>query len=510
MEWIKRNFFLFSVLLYIICFLATKLAYFLHYDIPGFCRDTFGYYYPVIAMLKGSLPVFDQRTPAYPLFLFGAEIAHLNTFQIFITQSLIGLAAIILCQYLVNRHLAFLNLPFLLTGLIFFSSGKSLFADTYINPIGLFTWAILLVAIVLLIAVSSNVVVHYFMLSLFCVAAIMLRPQAFFLVPILGVVFAFNILKKNHRQNLALAVPLAVSIILLLSYNKLTFGSFSFSRFQVLPNIGSAIFFLDNSGEYSKETQAVIDSVSNSFSPEEKETIKNSWSYSKLSEIFTVENYNKFFLFWDVYQTKPDELKELAKNSRMKNLVPYFKFAVVNFINYFKVTASDYFFYYTELNRRRATIETGDHFTFFKDSEDTFRLIFHEYADQILQKEKLDKTGIVTSDDYMSNFSNEKLWIKLNHYYQVLYTRIFYNYAWIFFFWTAFLISVLLIVIKTYDTPLLLTQLFFAAVLMNYVLLSLTVPPVPRYIYPTEFFLYLYPVSLVFWLTSRFLRKQSV
>jgi hypothetical protein len=344
------------------------------------------------------------------------------------------------------------------------------------------------------------------LLSLLCVAAIMLRPQAFFLIPILGLVFAFNIFKRNHRQNIALGVPLVISIILFLSYNKITLGSFTFSRFQVLPNIGSAIFFLDDSGNYSEETQAIIDTINNSFSPEQKEIIQTSYSFAKLSEIFTLENYNKFFLFWDVYQKNPDELEELAKKSRMNNLVPYFKFVVVNFVNYFKVTASDYFFYYTELNRRRATIEVGDHFTFFKDSEDTFRLIFHEYADQILQREKLTCTGIVTSDDYMSNFASENIWIKLNHYYQVLYSRLFYNYAWVFLFWIAFLISVLLIWIKTYDIPFLMIQFFFVLVLMNYVLLSLTVPPVPRYIFPTEIFLYLYPISVTLWMRKRFLR----
>ncbi len=507
--WIKSNFFLFSVLLYIICFLVTKLTYFLHYDIPGFCRDTFGYYYPVIALLKGSLPVFDQRTPAYPLFLFGAEMAHLSTSRIFMAQSLISLATLICAQYLINKRLSFLNWPFLFTALIFYSSGKCLFFETYINPTGLFTWVILLVVFFLFIAFSSNRASHYLILSALYTVAVLLRPQAFFLIPVFGIVFLYNILRRNHKQNLALFAPLTVSVILFLGYNKLTFGSFSFSKFQVLPNIGSAIFFLDESGGYSPQTQAVIDSVNHTFTHDEKETIRNSYSYSKLTEIFTLENYNKFFLFWDVYQTNPDELKALAKNSRMKNFVPYCKFVAVNFINYFKVTGSDYFFYYNDLNRRKSAIEVGDHFTFFKDSEDTFRLIFHEYADQILQKTKLTKTGIVTSEDYMSNFPNEKIGIKLNHYYQVVYNKLFYNYAWVIFFWLTFFVSASLIILKIHDHHLLAIQLFFVTVLMNYILLSLTVTPVPRYIYPTEFFLYFYPVCFIFWAGNRFARKLT-
>jgi len=503
-NWIKRRLVAVSVLLYLLCFFLTRLPYYLNYDIPGFCRDTFGYYYPVIALLKGSMPVFDLRTPAYPLFLYGCEIAHLTTFQIFVTQSLLGLAALIFCQYLINKHLTFLNLPFLLFGLIFYSSGKSLFYDTYINPTGLFTWTILLVTFLLPVAVTTKKPVHFFLLSLFFAIAVLLRPQSFFLIPVIGGVCIYNLLKKNHRQNLAFLTPLLSVIILFLAYNKMTFGSFSFSKFQALPDIGSAIFFLDDSGNYSEQTKAIIDSVNRSFSPEERKIIRTSCSYSRLSQVFTVDNYNKFFLFWEVYQNNPDELKMLARNSRIINFRQYCKFIMVNFINYFKVTASDFFFYYTELNRRKATIEIGDHFTFFKDSEDTFRMIFHEYADPILQKRKLDKTGILTSEDYMTNFNKERLMVKINHFYQVLFNKIMYNYAWVFLFWIAFIISAAFILLKKHDLRLLMLQFFFVVVLMNYLLLSLTVPPVSRYIFPTEFFLYFYPVSLLFWINGRF------
>lgn len=490
----------FSIFLpgYVICFLLARLPYFLNYDIPGFTRDTFGYYQPVTLMLQGKLPVFDQRAPVYPVFLYLCHLAGLTTNMIFLAQSILSLTVLICCQYLVNRHLPRCRWLFFLAATLFYASAKYLNFNTKLNPIGLFADLSVLSAVFTAVALKQNTAKYFLLASLSVGTLMLMRLQGFYFLPVAAAISAYLLIKRQYRQTVWLMLPALSLMLLFLTYNKFTFGSFQYSKFQTMNSLGSSVFYLDDGDHYSEKTRSIIKKVKESFAEDDRHALASSWSYKKLSGIFSISNYDKMWEFRQVYEAHPEELKRLAVNSKKKCPFCYLKFVYVNLVNSFLAMGGTYYFYYNELVNRRYYMEQTGEFTFMSLPEEAYRLTFGEYADVILKKAGLWKTGIISEDlDYTRGFKNENKAVKLNHYYQIMYSKIFGSRLWLFFFGLAAVFSLFRIIIsRVGDSGLLLLQLPALMLLMNNMLVSFSIPPAASYVFPTEIFLYFYPVSV--------------
>ncbi|GIV33408.1 MAG: hypothetical protein KatS3mg031_0943 [Chitinophagales bacterium] len=497
--------------LYLLVFLFTRLSYFLYYDIPGFNRDTFGYYEPVIKLLAGELPLFDFRTPGYPLLLLVCRLLNMGVRDVFIVQSLFTLGCFVFCQYLVNRSLTAYRWVFLLVSLAFFASGQYLSFDTSITPFTLFTGFALCAAVLLVAAAVSGKTTHYLLASLSIAALILIRPQGFFVIPAAAGLLGFLAYRKSWRRMLALLVPGGLLMLSLLMYNKATFGKLAYGNFRTFIALGSAMFFLDTEGDYSDSTRVLIMKVQNSFTDTEKQLLRHSWSFRKLSPIYNTTHFDKEYWFMDIYKNNRDEFEKLTAESKRKNFTGYLKFIYVNFVNSFLNGVSDYFFYYNELVNRKYYIEQSEEFTFLPLPDSVYRQTFGEYTDLIQKRKPVEKRGIITADNnYTDHFSREKWVIRLNHYYQILFAKVFSSVAWVILYFVALAIVLVELVrsrFKNYEAWLLLIP--GSMPLLNNLLISLSVIPLLRYVYPTEIFIVLFPLCLMQYFLHGRLRLQS-
>ncbi|HXH17919.1 MAG TPA: hypothetical protein VNJ07_02460 [Chitinophagales bacterium] len=461
-------------------------------------------------MLNGKLPVFDERTPGYSLFLFSCKAAGLNINQIFIAQCIISWLVIIYCQFLISRYTPRYRWIFFLLGIIFYSSAHYINYNTRINPISLFTDFSILTCVLLIVSAITRKPRHLLLAAFTCWLLILLRPQGFYVLPALALVVAGLSVKREFKKAASLVVPLAMLLLLLFAYNKATFGNFLFGQYGSRQALGAAVFYLDDTGAYSPEIKAVIQKINDSFTDEEREILRGSWSYQELSKVFNVTNWDKVWEFHRLFKTHSDELRQLGKNSMKQHPDFYLKFIYTNFIYCFLLNRDDYFFYYNELVNRKFYIEQSNEFTFMELPEEDYRHTFGEYTDIIRKKSKLTKTGIIRDDDYTSDFGSEKFLVKLNHYYQIVFAELFSNSLWL---WLAALSAgisaVLVIRSRLKHDELLLLQIPLLLVIFNNILISLSIPPLDGYVFPTRFFLYFYPLSILYYCLSEYVFFQA-
>lgn len=507
MKFFRNHGFLLFAAGFVLCFIFTRVPYFLNYDIPGFTRGTLDYYNTkVIYLLEGKLPVFERVPPLYPMLLYTCHIIGLHINQVFFVQCLISLLTFIASQYYFNQYLPKYRWIFFITSILFFSSARYINYNTRIEAMGLFTDLMIFTATMMAVSLTTGKWRHYIVTSFGCALLILMRQQGLFVVPMVALIVVIHLFRKQFTQAMAMVVPIFFILSASFIYNIATFGSAFFGKYKLGSDLGKAVFYLDDAANYSPEVAAIIRKVNDSFTDEDRRILRESWSYTKLAGVFDIDHYDKAWEFNALFDSHAAELQRLADVSRKRNFILYVKFVYTNLIKSFVINYEHYYFYYNELVNRIYYLQQSDEFTQMNLPEKDYQIIFKEYADVVLKKQVLQKTGIITHDlEYVNTFADEKLFIRLNHYYQIIFSKLMGNMFWLLILALCFVLSCAAVVHTRFKDPeILWLQIPLALAILNHGLVSISIPPLDSYVYPTRFFLYFYPLSVFYY----FINKQ--
>jgi len=473
---------------FVLYFFFTRVSYFLYYhELPGFGMDSTGDYRELIRFLSGVLPVFNERQPGYTVFLYMCELPGLSTKGILAVQSITSLLMMCLAQMVVNRNIPQYRYAFFIPLLLFYSSSQFLNYDTFIGPTFLFADFILLAAVFMIAALFSNKKSLYLFASFFILGVILIRQQGLFLVPVWLVITFYLVLNRQFTNSLLFSAPLILGILLFFSYNKHVYNYFGFSK--VMTKLGISVFYLDTLDTYSEGTSKIIAEINSHFSAEDRNILNESWSYPKLKKIITMENYDRVWAFYKVFYQNPGEFNRLAKNSF--SLKGYLKFVYSNFIAFFDLTTQKFPFYYQNLFDRQFTLTNLFDST---NTDKSYRIIFKEFYPYVHHEKKL-SAGIIDGNkpSYASRMHEEVPFIKVVYHYHRMYNTLFKNLSWIILYFLSFIFSIVLFLsAREIRRDVLIMAVLFAMPLLNNFVVTLSIPPVERYVFPTEVFYYLY------------------
>lgn len=471
-------------------FIITRLIYFVYYPVPGFTKDTFGYYEPAMQIFAGQYPVFDLITPAYPFFLLICKVLSMSTMQTIGFQFLISLITLNIFTVIIWKYVKRGKLIYILFALLFFVSPKFINNNTIINPVTIFNDFIILSALFLFVGAITNKNKFLYIASVLISICILLRPQGLFLIALLIFIIIFYKNFRNRKKIIALFSPFLIIMLILFTYNKLTFNKFAFTNFSQLSSVGSSVFYLEEDENYPKNFNQIIRNVQLSFPDGQLQKFNNTWSYKDLDAIITVKNVDKMWLFFDYFKSNPDLIGKLGLNSKKNHPILYFKFFFYTILKSFDIYRDKYYFYYNELNNRKYFVEKTDEYLRGQNEYES-EFIFSEFKDNIVNKTPL----LNISGELPVNSSQEPLLVKLYCYYQLFYNLLFQNILFLALFFCTLLFS-LYQSIRTKSGFYFLLLCVCLIVILNHVLIAMSVVPISRYVFCTEFFLLLAPIML--------------
>ncbi len=108
----SKNVFLYSTFLVLIVFIITRAQYFLFYPVIVLSSDSASYCAVAFDILSLSTPVFDIRTPGYPVFLSLIWIFSKSIYSVALAQSFLTLAVSIFFLWTINQTYRYLNFLF--------------------------------------------------------------------------------------------------------------------------------------------------------------------------------------------------------------------------------------------------------------------------------------------------------------------------------------------------------------------------------------------------------------
>ena len=489
--------------LFVLSFLLTKITFFFYYPLWCTTIDIYSYTDPLISITQHHLPVFDLRTPVYPLFLAFTYFTGFNLNAVLLFQMVITLLSCIAGVYLIFKYKKWFFLPFSVVLLLFYSSGDVTAMDTNLSPTVLFADLILVFAVCLVAAVESQKRKYFILSSLAFAAIILLRPQGLFLV---GMMFAASVIYYvNHRSFkflMPLILPAAIVYGLLLSYNFFTFGQFKYSKFGTLTKLGYVINILQESPDYPEALNEKIRAVNQSFGDQSKKSISaNGLSLATLDTVYTNPHYDFCWSFLPIVKSNPELIEKLIATSNKSFPQNTWKEFVVGFLKYYKLDSKTTYFYFTELTNRRHYIEGDENFFDVKERRDVYGIVWRDWAKMVVDHKAGNYPILNPGTNYTAILHQQPILLRLINYYEVVYNMLFANKAWsLIYFASAFValvfISLNLFRFNKIEPLLLLSFIPF----LNSILVSMIIPPQYYYVFPTRFFFMLAPIIVLFYL----------
>lgn len=439
-NWINKNETAILWALLIINFAVFVFTRYINYSsalLPGFTRDTLGYYTPVIQLNNGDMPLFDTRTAGYPLFLYFLGLFNLSNHSIFIVQSVLTLLAF---SFLISRVR---RLPLLCIILIFLcNSGPFIDYETYVMPMSLFASCIIFSLGIIYDIISdentgSRTLLGFALVSFFIV---LLRPQGLFIIPVLFFLFWIVFFKKKQRRKAYVFALLNFSLYFFVAlYNQSTTGTFTIlpGKFGLITKAGANIFNLSYPENTDPKVAAIVDQINGSFTSEQKNIVNNSWNYNDLKTVFTNKNYDLCWNFYSVADTNPEELKKVLDHSSSGSVKMRVKIAYYTAIHYFNAGCNYSLVFANNFNNRSQNL----------CNPNEFKGLGGKYESAIVAKEYavLTDTTISTNIkdaaclDFKETFKNRSssMLFKLASVWDYLSNRILFSYFWLVFFFIS-------------------------------------------------------------------------
>ncbi|MEZ4824553.1 MAG: hypothetical protein R2942_20055, partial [Ignavibacteria bacterium] len=177
--------FSYSILLFTIVFLFTRLQYFLFYPVLVLSSDSASYCAVAIDLLNSDTPVFDIRTPAYPFFLYSVWLFSKSFYAVALVQSLFTLLTGYLFLYIISKTYKSYTFLFAVMLTVYVSSSYFLVLEKAILTETIFVNFLLINAGLLIYALKNNKTSVWILYSASIAVLILIRPAALFLFGIM-------------------------------------------------------------------------------------------------------------------------------------------------------------------------------------------------------------------------------------------------------------------------------------------------------------------------------------
>jgi hypothetical protein len=341
-------------------FLLTRLPYFIFYPVLTISNDSASYIAAAFELMDLNAPMFDIRTPGYPVFL--SLIMSVTDDAIFISliQSLFTYVAAIFFLSVSYKYYESVIFYFAIAVSAFISSAYFLVLEMSILTEGIFTSLMLILAGLFIIAVKSESIFSWSIYSVLVAMLILVRPAGLFLVGLFGLLILFFIINKySLRYYIAAIVPFSIIIVALCTYNYATLGKFTVTPFGEANLAGVTVLFMETSEEYPDFVYKAIDSTLSSIPKKDLRYVRNSYNPDNLFTAFrdnfhmqmNLVNYMKMNDSSFTYIKAQPILRQISLDAISKHPNIYAKFFYSNFY-YFLTNIGRTIDYKNELARK--------------------------------------------------------------------------------------------------------------------------------------------------------------
>lgn len=516
--------FKYSLLLFTIVFLFTRLQYFLLYPVLVLSSDSASYCAVALDLLNSDTPVFDIRTPAYPVFLFLIWLFSKSFFAVALIQSLFTLITGYIFLFIISKTYSRYTFLFSLMLCINISSSYFLVLEKALLTEGIFVNFLIVNAGLLIYALRKNLTSAWALYSVSIALLILIRPAALFLFGVLAILVLFFIVNRYKlKYYVSLILPLSVIIFGLCSYNYYTLRLFTITPFGEANLSGVTILFMEPSDEYPEIVNEAINNTLDSIPRTQKNYIRNSWGISELYHTFNENFYRQVNFTESLMRLDPalnfvaiqPIMRMVSVDAIKKSPRSYLKFVMCNFMFFFnnqRITMNYYdqmatVFtrtvidqkYLKELTSGRWRMISSD----LSDNEKVADFFGEEIAAQkTLKNVNVNSEGSVEIDDSVYRSIYELS--------EIIYNTVFRNFLWIILYFVVFGLSIFKLYKSRFKNaealiPFLLCMTFiFKAVLVSLVEVSLA-----RYSYTVEFVYYFSLPFLLIMLTNNKLNSNN-
>lgn len=369
----------------ILFFAISRLPFFWFFPFPGgFVSDAFEYFDVAFSIENGHLPIFDIRTPGYPVFLYLVNALRGSLHTLLIVQNLATIAASLFLVYAVHSNYRNLTYPAAAAMIFYFMSNNSIEADTNVLTNSLYTNLLIVFVSLLIYAIRRNK--YWGLLSATTGLIIYVRPSGLFLVPIIALLFIFLWITKRHSISwLKLVVPGAIMLLALCFYNFLTLGKFSLSPWGGMNLAGATITFMDTSNAYTDCENATIAEIKKAIPDEDRAILEFDLHLTEKHRLY-FDHYYLIIPFYrnmltncgySGYVEALPSLKKISIDAIKKQPEMYVKFVTTNFYHYivYGNLEEHQLFYLSEVERRYQNLfikrrpQKEQHFSFAVPSQ---------------------------------------------------------------------------------------------------------------------------------------------
>jgi len=268
-------------------FALSRLPFLVYYYLPVWAEDTWGYFAPVAQLLDGEVPLFDIRTPGYPLFLWAIYLIGGDVDWVPVAQMAATLAGALFLVHAVARAYGRMALLAAVAMAGFVSSSTSVWYDGYLGPESLYSSSLMLIAALLIRIVRERKPRDYLALSCAIALAIMIRPAGLYLIVSSLLVLIYLAARQVQLRRVILAfLPLPMSLLALCSYNYLTCDKFSLNPFGVMNLTAATSTYWAEDPSLPAEYNEAIRAQNALIREDDRSVLQNEWDLNRLYGIY--------------------------------------------------------------------------------------------------------------------------------------------------------------------------------------------------------------------------------
>ncbi|HMQ67509.1 MAG TPA: hypothetical protein PKA90_00030 [Ignavibacteria bacterium] len=502
--------FSYSLLLFTLVFLFTRLQYFLFYPLLVLSSDSASYCAVAIDLLNSDTPLFDIRTPAYPFFLSSVWLISKSFYAVALAQSLFTLLTGYLFLYIISKTYKRYTFLFALMLCIYLSSSYFLVLEKAILTESIFVNFLLINSGLLIYALKNNKTSIWILYSASIAVLILIRPAALFLFGILLLLVVYFFINKfRFKYFISLILPAAVIILSLCSYNYYSLGLFTITPFGEANLSGVTILFMEPSEEYPEIVNEAIKNTLDSIPRTQKNYIRNSWGISELYHTFNENFYRQVNFTEDLMRLDPNLtfvaiqpiMRKVSVDAIKKSPRSYGKFVMSNFIFFFnnqRITM-DYYEQMANVYKRTVVDEkyikelTSGRWRMISSDRSDNEKVAALFRDEISLQKKLSS---VTVNEQGIVMIGDGIYKSVYNVFEKIYNIVFRNILWVILFFAVFLISIYKLFKSGFkDTDAFIPFLLCMTFMFKAVLVSLVEVSLERYSLTVE---YVYYFSLPF------------
>jgi len=491
--------------IFLVFFFITRLPYYLYYPVDILSNDSASYIAAALSLLSSVTPLFDIRTPGYPVFLVMIWTFSKSIFAVSVMQSAFSFFTGVIVIFLFDKIYKKFTVLFACFLTVYMTSSYFLLFESALLTEGIFTNTLLICTALMMISVKENKNQYWAMFSGVAAILILIRPAGLFFVGIMILILFYFVLKKYRLiKYILLILPFTVIIISLCTYNFVTLEKFTVTPFGEANLSGVTVLFMETSDEYPDFVNSAIQQTLDSIPNKDKSYIKNYYGVTKLFNVFKDNFYRQMNFAGNLmgddtakkYMDIQPYMRIVSLDAIKKNPLIYLKFFSCNFIYFFKNLGIElkYFdqllYNYNKNVVRELFIKELDKKKWLQISSD--RSIndqvksFLEY--EIIRQKKLKYIIKDQNDD--AAFENT-IFKSIYECYENIYNFFFRNIVWYAGYFSMFILSIMIMLKTKFSDPdAFIAFLLFMIFLLKALLVSLVESSLERYSYTVEFAVY--------------------